>query len=114
MFPFSVILKSILKILIYPNLNHYRHSVSILPSVESLSVLSARNKNQSLDVVSPFFIFVFKFFYEYYKEFLVSLIVRPILAINEKSEKFWYGVNDKVWGSVGGGEGKMSREVSVG
>ena len=77
-FPFSVILKLILKslILIYPNLNYYRHSVSILLIVEHLSAFNVRNKNQSLDVVLPFFILVFNFFYEIYKEFLVHLIVR--------------------------------------
>ena len=64
MFPFSVILKSILKslIFIYPNLNCYRDSVSKLLIVESLSVLSVRNQNQSLDVVL-LFIFVFNFFF---------------------------------------------------
>ena len=79
-FPFSVILKSILKslIFIYPNWNHYRHSVSILRIVEPLSVLSVRNENQSFDDVLPFFIFVFKFFYEIYKEFLVYFIIRLI------------------------------------
>ena len=72
MFPFSVIMKSILKslIFIYLNLNYYRHSVSVLLIVKPLSVLSVRNENQSLDVVLPFFIFVFNFFYEIYKEFL--------------------------------------------
>ena len=79
-FPFSVILKSILKslVFIYPNLNCYWHRVFILLIVEPLSVLSVRNENQtqSLDVVSPFFIFVFNFFYEIYKEFLVYFIVR--------------------------------------
>ena len=76
-FPFSVILKSILKslIFIYPNLNCYGHSVSKLLIVEPLSVLSVRNQNQSLDVVLPFFIFVFKFFSKIYKEFLVYFIV---------------------------------------
>ena len=51
----------------------------------------------------PFFILVFKFFYEIYKEFLVYLIARLNLVINEKSRKCWYEVNDKVWGSIGGG-----------
>ena len=50
---------------------------------------------RSLDVVLPFFIFVFKFFYEIYKEFLVHLIARLNLAINEQSEKFWYGIINK-------------------
>ena len=80
--PFSSILKSILKslILIYPNLNYYQHSVSTLLTVrvEPFSALSVRNENQSLDVVSPFIIFVFKFFYEIYKELLVHLIARLI------------------------------------
>ena len=79
--------------------------------VEPLSMISVRNKTQSLDVVLPFFIFVFKFVYEIYKEFLVYFIVR-LLAMNEKSEKFWYGVNDKVWGvweSVGEGVGVVRK-----
>ena len=65
MFPFSVVLKSILKslIFIYPNLNCYRHSVSKLLTMEPLSVLRVRNQSQSLDVVLPFFIVVFKFFF---------------------------------------------------
>ena len=64
MVSFSVILKWILKslIFIYPNLNYYRHSVSILLIVEPLSALNVRNKNQNLDVVLKFFISVFKFF----------------------------------------------------
>ena len=45
------------------------------------------------------FIFVFKFFYKIYKEFLVYLIATLDLAINEQSKKIWYGINDKV--SVG-------------
>ena len=55
--PFSVILKSILKslIFIYPTLNYYRHNVSILLIVEPFSVLRVRNENQSLDDVLPFF-----------------------------------------------------------
>ena len=63
---------------------------------------------RSLDVLLPFFIFVFKIFYEIYKEFLVYLIARLNLAINERNEKFWYGINDKAsmgqngkeWGSI--------------
>ena len=51
---------------------------------------------RSLDVVLPFFIFVFKFFYEMYKEFLVYLIARLNLAVNEESEKFWYGIENRV------------------
>ena len=34
------------------------------------------------------------------------LIARLNLAINKQSEKFWYGVNDKIWGvweRIGGG-----------
>ena len=79
-FPFSAILKWLLKslIFIYPNLNYYRHSVSMLLIVEPLSVLSVRSENLSLDVVLPFFIFVFKILYEIYKEFLVYFIVRLI------------------------------------
>ena len=54
----------------------------------------------------PFSIFVFKLFYEIYEEFLVYFIVKTSLAINEKSENFWHGVNDKVWGVWGSvGEG---------
>ena len=77
MFPFRIILKSILKslIFIYPIVNHYRHSVFISLILEPLSVLIIRNKNQSLDVVLPFFIFVFKFYYEIYNEFVVYFIV---------------------------------------
>ena len=69
--PFSVILKSILKsvIFIYPNLNYYRHSASILLIVELLSMLSVRNENQGLNVVLPFFIFVFKFFMKFTRSF---------------------------------------------
>ena len=76
---FSLMLKLILKslIFIHPNLNYYRHSVSILLTVELLFVLSVRNENRSLEVVLPFFIF-FNFFYEIYKEFLVHLISRLI------------------------------------
>ena len=44
----------------------------------------------------PFYIFVFKFVYKIYKEFLVYLIARLNLAINEQSDKFWYEINDKV------------------
>ena len=40
----------------------------------SLCSVSVRNKNQSLDVVLPFFIFVFNFFYKIYEESLVHLI----------------------------------------
>ena len=58
----------------------------------------------------PFFIFVFMlcchflflFFYEIYKEFLVYLIARLNLAINEQSEKFCMGLLIKqVWVSMG-------------
>ena len=42
------------------------------------SVLSVLNNNQSLDVVLPFFIFVFKFFYEIYKKFLIYFMLRLI------------------------------------
>ena len=34
--------------------------------MQPLPVLSVRNKNQSLDVVLSFIVFVFKFFYEIY------------------------------------------------
>ena len=52
---------------------------------------------RSLDIVLLFFIFVFNFFfYGIYEEFLVYLIAGLDLAINEQSEKFWYGINDKV------------------
>ena len=50
---------------------------------------------RSLDAVLPFYIFVFKFFYKIYKEFLVYLIAGLNLAINERSEKFWYRINNK-------------------
>ena len=80
MFPFSVILKSILQslIFIYPNVNYYRRSASILLIVETLSVLTVRNENQSLGVVLLIFSFVFRFFYEIYKECLVYFIVELI------------------------------------
>ena len=70
-FPRSVILKSILKSLIfnYPNLNYYRLGVSILLIVKPLSVLSVRKENQSLDVVLPFSIFVFNFFMKFTRGF---------------------------------------------
>ena len=67
--------------------------LSILLVKEALSVLSVWNENYCLNVVLPFFIFVFKILCEIYKEFLGCFIVTN-LAINEKSEKFWYGVND--------------------
>ena len=65
MFSFSLILKSILKTLTFisPNLNYYRHSVSILLTVEPLAALSVRNENQSLDVVLLFFNFVRNFIF---------------------------------------------------
>ena len=70
-FPYGVTLKSILNslIFIYPNLNYYRHSIFILLIVEPTTMLSVRNENQSLalDVVTPFFIFVFKIFHEILK-----------------------------------------------
>ena len=47
------------------------------------------------NVVLPFYTFVLKFYYKIYKEFLVYLIARLNLAINEQNEKFWYGINDK-------------------
>ena len=55
------------------------------------------------------FYFCFQIFYEIYREFLVYLIARLNLAINEQSEKFWYGINDKAsmsqyrkhWGRMG-------------
>ena len=73
-FPFSVILKSILKSLIFIQ----RRSVSVLLIAEPLSVLSVRNENQSLDVVLPFFIFVFNFTFEIYKEFLVYSLSKKV------------------------------------
>ena len=64
---------------------------------------------KSLDVVLPFFIF--QYFYEIYKEFLVGyLIVRLNLAVNQQSEKFWYGIIDKV--SMGE-YGKESRSIDL-
>ena len=56
----------------------------------------ALNFLRSLDIVWPFLIFVFKFYYEIYKEFLVYLIAELNLAIYELSEKFWYGIYDEV------------------
>ena len=50
---------------------------------------------KSLNDVLPFFIFVFKFIYEIYEEFLVYLIARLNLAINEESEKSWCGNNNE-------------------
>ena len=49
---------------------------------------------RSLDVVLPFFIFVFKFCLKFRLQ--VYLIARLNLAINKQSEKFWYEINDKV------------------
>ena len=113
-FAFSVIFKPILKslIFIYPNLKCCRLSVSKLLIVEPLSVLSVRNKNQSSDVVLPFFIFVFKIFFQNLQGVSDLLYCQTNLAINKKSEKFWYEVNDKVWGvrgSVGGGVGVVRK-----
>ena len=54
------------------------------------------NSLRSLDVTLLFFVSVFNFFYEIYKEFLFYLIARLNLAINEQSEKLWYEINDKV------------------
>ena len=51
---------------------------------------------RSLDDVLPFFILVIKFFYEIYKKFLLYLIARRNLAVDEQSEKFWYGNEDRV------------------
>ena len=36
------------------------------------------------------------YFCENYEEFLVNLIARLNLAINEQREKVWYEINDKV------------------
>ena len=56
---------------------------------------------RSLDVVLPFFIFVFKFFFQIYQELLVYLIARLNLAIS-KVRNFGMGLIIKqVWGSVG-------------
>ena len=65
MFPFCIILQTILKslIFVYPNWNYYRHSVSISLIVELPSVLSVRNENQSLDVVLPIFNFCCEIFF---------------------------------------------------
>ena len=56
------------------------------------------------------FFFLFSFFFggETYEEFLVYFTVRLIWK-NEKSEKFWHGVNDKVWGSIGEGVGVVRK-----
>ena len=71
MFPFSVILKSILKSLmfVYPNLNYYRHSVSILLIVKPLSALRVRNENQSCDDVLPFLFMFSNFFMKFTRSF---------------------------------------------
>ena len=74
---------------------------------KALLPIKVLNFLRSLDVALPFFIFVFKFFYEIYKEFLVCLIARLNLAINEQSEKFWYGIDDRV--SMGGYEKESGR-----
>ena len=42
---------------------------------------------RSLDVVLPFLFLFLNFFYENFKKFLVYLIARLNLAINEQSEK---------------------------
>ena len=78
MFPFSVVMKPILKSLVFidSNLNFYRHSVSIVLIVEPLSVLSVRNENKSLQVVLHSFYCCFQIFYEIYKEFLVCFMVK--------------------------------------
>ena len=89
MFPFSVILKSISKslIFIHSNLDYYRqsyywHSVSILLTAEPVFVLGARDENQSLDVVLPFFIFVF-YIYLYLVAYLSSYHKKAINALYE-------------------------------
>ena len=65
---------------------------------------------RSLNVVLPFFIFDFTIFSEIYKEFLVYLIARLNLTINEHSKKFWYGINDKVsMGEYGKESGENGR-----
>ena len=82
-----------------------------MDSLDKKALLRMSTKTQnflkSLDVVLPFF--VFKFFNDIYKDFLVYLIARLNLAINEQSEKFWYGINDKVnMGSMGKHRGRMA------
>ena len=63
----------------------------------------------------PFFIFVFKFFYEIYKEFLLYLIAKLNLAINKQREKFWYGINGKVsMGEYGKESRKMGKFIEFG
>ena len=79
MFPFSVILKSILKSLML-NLNYCRHSVSHTtnrPGGTTLCALCPKQKS-GLKCCVAIFYFCFQIFYEIYKEFLVHLIVRLI------------------------------------
>ena len=63
-FPFSVILQWILKrlIFIYPNLNYYRHSVSILLIVKPLSVLKCPERKLKLRCCVAIFYFCLKNF----------------------------------------------------
>ena len=84
---------------------HYIYILSVDPlNKKALLRMSTKTLNflRSLDVGLPFFIFVFKFFYEIYKGFLVYLIAKLNLAINEQSEKFWHEINDKaIWEGIG-------------
>ena len=73
--------------------------------MEPLSVLSQSPKRKSeLRRCVAIFIFVFKFFLLRNLQRVSSALDCWInLAISEKSEKFWCGVNDKVtMGSTGG------------
>ena len=70
MFPFSVLLKSILK-----SFELLSANVSVLLIAEPLFVLIVRNENQSLQVVLPFFIFAFIFFLKFNRSFYFALLL---------------------------------------
>ena len=72
-FPFGVILKSILEslIMIYPNLNYYRHSVSIIHIINSGTTLCAQCPERKLELrccVAIFFLFS-NFFMKFTRSF---------------------------------------------
>ena len=73
----------------------YSHGVHKILLVDPLNKKTLLRMSIKTNVVLPFHIFVLKFYYKIYKEFLVYLIARLNLAINEQNEKFWYGINDK-------------------
>ena len=92
----------------------YINIISVDPlSEKALLRMSAKtlNVSRSLDVMFPFFNFVFQFFYEIYEEFLVYLIARLNLAINKQSEKICYGIEDRV--SMGEYEKELERMGSI-